>query len=148
MNGYFIPATLRLIRRKITVSVSSSSNRSIQQHRQATLDPENNRTHESSDRADGALAECVLRDDPSSCGLSWFLPAVYDFCYLANILLLVHIWFFPHSAFLHKVGDLVWLLCMKGSHCLFRCTNRKHCANHTETLLLATFSTIPVNPKP
>lgn len=36
-------------------------------------------------------------------GLMLQLAAVYDFCYLANVLLLVHIWFIPHSAFLHKV---------------------------------------------
>ena len=28
---------------------------------------------------------------------------MFDFCYVANVLLLVHIWVFPHSAFLHKV---------------------------------------------
>ena len=29
---------------------------------------------------------------------------MFDFCYVANVLLLVHIWVFPHSAFLHKVS--------------------------------------------
>lgn len=39
---------------------------------------------------------------------------MFDFCYVANVLLLVHIWVFPHSAFLHKVtfayatGPLAW----------------------------------------
>ena len=36
MTGYISPATSRLIRCTITVSVSSSGKRSIQQHRQAT----------------------------------------------------------------------------------------------------------------
>ncbi|KAK9805607.1 hypothetical protein WJX72_007502 [[Myrmecia] bisecta] len=37
-----------------------------------------------------------------------------DFCYVANVLLLVHIWFYPHLAWLHKVtfafasGPLAW----------------------------------------
>ena len=35
-EGYIKPATSRLIEREITVSISSSSSRSIQQHRQAT----------------------------------------------------------------------------------------------------------------
>ena len=29
---------------------------------------------------------------------------MFDFCYVANVLMLVHIWVFPHSAFLHKVS--------------------------------------------
>ncbi len=32
---------------------------------------------------------------------------MFDFCYVANVLLLVHIWVFPHSAFLHKVRCLL-----------------------------------------
>lgn len=28
---------------------------------------------------------------------------LFDFCYVANVLLLLHLWVFPHSAFLHKV---------------------------------------------
>ena len=46
MNGNIIPATSRLMRCKITVSVSGSSNRSIQQHRQANSATQHNRTHE------------------------------------------------------------------------------------------------------
>ena len=30
---------------------------------------------------------------------------LFDFCYVANVLLLLHIWVFPHSAFLHKVSQ-------------------------------------------
>ncbi|KAK9841696.1 hypothetical protein WJX74_010260 [Apatococcus lobatus] len=39
---------------------------------------------------------------------------LFDFCYMANLLLLFHIWICPHSAFLHKVtfayaaGPLAW----------------------------------------
>lgn len=28
---------------------------------------------------------------------------LFDFCYVANVLLLLHLWVFPHSAYLHKV---------------------------------------------
>ena len=28
---------------------------------------------------------------------------LFDFCYVANVLLLIHLWVFPHSAYLHKV---------------------------------------------
>lgn len=28
---------------------------------------------------------------------------LFDFCYVANVLLLVHLWVFPHSAYMHKV---------------------------------------------
>ena len=42
---YMVKAISRLIGRKITVSVSSSSKRSIQQNRQATYDTHNNRAH-------------------------------------------------------------------------------------------------------
>ena len=38
MNGYVIPATSRLVTGEIAVSVSSSSKRSNQLHRQATPD--------------------------------------------------------------------------------------------------------------
>ena len=49
MNDYIIPATSRLIRWKITVSISRGSNQSIQQHRQAFSDTKANITHESGD---------------------------------------------------------------------------------------------------
>ena len=42
-GDYIIPATSRLIRRRIIVSVNSSGNRSVQLHRQATSDTEDNR---------------------------------------------------------------------------------------------------------
>ena len=46
-EDYIIPATARLIRPMITVSVSSSSNRSTQQHRQAISDAQDIRAQES-----------------------------------------------------------------------------------------------------
>ena len=44
-EDYISPATSRLIRCRITVSVSSSSNQSIQQHRRAISDTQENRAH-------------------------------------------------------------------------------------------------------
>ena len=43
-----------------------------------------------------------------------------DFCYWANGLLLVHIWFFPESVFLHKVWEGAFhdLACTAGKHVL------------------------------
>ena len=35
---------------------------------------------------------------------------LFDFCYVANVLLLLHLWVFPHSAFLHKVTPSSLLL--------------------------------------
>ena len=32
---------------------------------------------------------------------------LFDFCYVANVLLLIHLWVFPHSAYLHKVNPQI-----------------------------------------
>ena len=45
MKIYIIPATSSLFRHRITVSVSSSSNQSIQQHRQAISDTQDDGAH-------------------------------------------------------------------------------------------------------
>lgn len=36
---------------------------------------------------------------------------LFDFCYVANVLLMIHLWIFPHSAYLHKVSkhSIAWL---------------------------------------